>query len=80
MQKRELTEGLPVTERFRNVLRSFYSTDPLFIADMYDPVLNPDGCIDRLSADDAAAIDRVLAMIDAGEIVPYWAKEEAGVI
>ncbi|MFD2614676.1 phosphoadenosine phosphosulfate reductase domain-containing protein [Paenibacillus gansuensis] len=75
VQKRELTEGLPVTDRFRNVLRSFYSTDPLFMADMYDPILNPDGMIDRRSSDDAAAIDRVLAMIDAGQIVPYWASE-----
>lgn len=45
---------------------------------MYDPILNPDGCIDRRTLKDTAVIDRVIAMIDSGEIVPYWAKEEAG--
>jgi DNA sulfur modification protein DndC len=72
--KRELIEGLPVTDRFRNVLRSFYSIDPLFLADMYDPVLNPFGTIDKRTSEDAAAIDSVLAMIDSQEIVPYWAN------
>jgi len=51
---REITEGFPDTDLFRNLLRSFYSTDPHFIADMYDPILNPDGFIDRRSSDDAA--------------------------
>lgn len=72
--KRELTEGLPVTERFRNVLRSFYSIDPLYIASIYDPILSPDGCIDRRTSNDITAIDRVLTMIDSGEIVPYWSS------
>lgn len=72
VQKRELTEGIPVTDRFRNILRSFYSADPIFIADMFDPVLNPTGTIDIKTAEDTAAIDRVLAMIDAGDIIPYW--------
>ncbi|PUA39250.1 hypothetical protein C8Z91_10495 [Paenibacillus elgii] len=72
--KREITEGIAVTHRFRNALRAFYSVDPLVMAGRFDPILNPTGMIDRRTSEDAASIDRVLAMIDSGEIVPYWAN------
>ncbi|WP_240420318.1 phosphoadenosine phosphosulfate reductase family protein [Paenibacillus periandrae] len=73
---REISEGIPVSHRFRNVLRSFYTVDPLIITDMYDPLLNPTGMIDRRTENDAIAIDNVMAMIQSGEIVPYWETSE----
>jgi len=44
---------------------------------MYDPILNPTGMIDRRTAADADAIDRVMAMIESGEITPYWENEKS---
>ncbi|KEQ27664.1 hypothetical protein ET33_13320 [Paenibacillus tyrfis] len=45
------------------------------MAGRFDPILNPTGMIDRRTSEDAASIDRVQAMIDSGEIVPYWANQ-----
>jgi hypothetical protein len=39
---------------------------------MYDPLLNPNGMIDRRTEADTASINRVMSMIQSGEIVPYW--------
>lgn len=32
--------------------------------------------IDKRTSEDAAAIDRVLAMIETGAIIPYWETEQ----
>lgn len=72
---REISEGIPVTRRFRSVLRSFYSVDPLIIGGWYASVLNPTGMIDRRTAEDAEAITRVMGMIESGEITPYWERD-----
>ncbi|MCU6793327.1 phosphoadenosine phosphosulfate reductase family protein [Paenibacillus sp. WQ 127069] len=73
--KRELSEGIPVSQRFRNTLRRFYTVEPLIMANVYDPIMNPTGRIDHRTPETIDAIDRVMAMIEAGEIIPYWMKE-----
>lgn len=71
--KREITEGIALTMRFRKALYAFYSVDPL-VPTMYDPLFNPTGMIDHRTEEDVQAIDRVMAMIESGEIIPYWAE------
>lgn len=67
VQEREIREGLAVSERFRKNLFGLLDASPIFYPNV-DPILNPTGMIDVCTAEDKAAIERVLAMIEAGEI------------
>ncbi|MDQ0255571.1 DNA sulfur modification protein DndC [Evansella vedderi] len=62
VQKREVTEGMPVTKRFRDLLMSFYTVHPGVVGAMYNPIWDPFGTgVDQFTEDDKAAIERVLS-------------------
>ncbi|WP_047153355.1 phosphoadenosine phosphosulfate reductase domain-containing protein [Aneurinibacillus tyrosinisolvens] len=64
VMKREISEGIAVTNRFRQALFSHYTVSPLFTGAMYNPIFDPFNCgVDRRTEEDAAAIERVLARI-----------------
>jgi DNA sulfur modification protein DndC len=67
VEERECREGFAVSERFRKRLFGLIKTTPLFYPHI-DPILNPTGMIDVRTDEDKASIDRILAMIEAGEL------------
>ncbi|MGV2886025.1 phosphoadenosine phosphosulfate reductase domain-containing protein [Paenibacillus taichungensis] len=67
VEERECREGFAVSERFRKALFGLLDSSPIIYPHV-DPILNPTGMIDVCTSDDKAAIERVLVMIEAGEI------------
>ncbi|WP_178076109.1 phosphoadenosine phosphosulfate reductase family protein [Paenibacillus oralis] len=67
VEERECREGFAVSERFRKALFGLLDTSPIFYPHA-DPIMNPTGMIDVCTSNDKDAIERVIAMIEAGEI------------
>ncbi|MGF7036732.1 DNA sulfur modification protein DndC [Paenibacillus mucilaginosus] len=62
IQMREIREGNPVSPRLREALLDHLPIHPLVTAQMFDPILDPEGVIDRRTQEDIEAIDRILQM------------------
>jgi DNA sulfur modification protein DndC len=67
LESREIREGNAVSERFRKALFSLIEVSPMFYPHV-DPIMNPTGMIDVRTNEDIESIDRVLALIESGEI------------
>ncbi|GGG18287.1 phosphoadenosine phosphosulfate reductase domain-containing protein [Paenibacillus abyssi] len=59
---REYREGNAISPRFREAIFAHLPLHPLFTAQMYDSILDPEGVIDRRTSEDREAIERILQM------------------
>lgn len=62
VELRECQEGNAVSRRFRKAIFAHLPIHPLVTAHMFNPILDPDGVIDRRTSEDIEAIDRLLQM------------------